>query len=210
MGLMAPTTMVIITLALSLAACSSAPNTTSYYMLNNPVSVGMIKESGRGQTVNIENSKKAAVLLSIQLAEYLNSPYLVMQINEHKIHYATFHMWAEPLNAATFKSLLFDLNSASKAFKFIPKPRVKGSKGSQNAELSVQIDYFHVTVQSKIILSGYYEYKSQQVSLLEVNQSINKAFSFEVPLQENGYSQSVAQMNELLFNLAQKITSDIE
>lgn len=197
-------------IVLSLSACSSAPNSTSYYLLNNQVSASPIYQEGLTNSSVINNRNKATALLSVHLADYLNSPYLVMQINQHKIEYATFHMWAEPLTDSSFNALLSDLNSLSTRFKFIPEPQLRGTKANQQAALSVNIDYFHVTAQSKVILSGHYEYLNQQETGLDADQSRSQAFSFEAPLQQDGYSDSVAQMRELVNKLAKQITTHID
>ena len=196
----------IIAMVLSLSACSSASNSTSYYILNNQVSAGAMNQARLTPNDSIER-EKATVLLSVHLADYLKSPYLVMQINEHKIEYATFHMWAEPLTDSSFNALLSDLNSTSTRFKFKPEPQLRGSKDGLQAQLSVKIDYFHVTAQSKVILSGHYEYINQQETDVKVSQNIIRAFSFEAPLLQDGYSDSVAQMRGLVTKLAKQIAS---
>ena len=195
-----------IALVLSLSACSSAPNSTSYYILNNQVSASAMNQARLTPNDSIER-EKATVLLSVHLADYLKSPYLVMQINENKIEYATFHMWAEPLTDSSFNALLSDLNSTSTRFKFKPEPQLRGSQDGLQAQLSVQIDYFHVTAQSKVILSGHYEYINQQETDVKVSQNIIRAFSFEAPLLQDGYSDSVAQMRGLVTKLAKQIAS---
>lgn len=202
------TLLVTIAVVFSLFGCSSAPNSTSYYLLNNQVSASAISQQELAESPSIE-SEKATVLLSVELADYLNSPYLVMQINQHKIEYATFHMWAEPLADSSFNALLSDLNLVSTTLKFKPEPQFRGAKASQHAELSVQINYFHVTAQSKVILSGGYEYQSHKGADLDVSQNDIQVFSFESPLQQDGYSDSVAQMRDLIKKLAKQIASNI-
>ncbi|MEC4724908.1 ABC-type transport auxiliary lipoprotein family protein [Shewanella sp. D64] len=202
------TLLVTIAVVLSLFGCSSAPNSTSYYLLNNQVSASAINQQELAGSPSIE-SEKATVLLSVQLADYLNSPYLVMQINQHKIEYATFHMWAEPLADSSFNALLSDLNLVSTTLKFKPEPQFRGTKANEQAELLVQINYFHVTAQSKVILSGRYEYKSHKGADLDVSQNDTQAFSFESPLQQDGYSDSVAQMRDLVTQLAKQIASNV-
>ncbi|MGS0676656.1 PqiC family protein [Shewanella sp. 125m-1] len=191
---------------LFLTGCSSASNTSSYYLLNSYTSAGVAAPdlSKRG-----ELSEKANVELTVQLAEYLNSPYIVMQINQHKLNYASFHMWAEPLADETLKALQLDLNALSNTLKFVSTAKV--SETNKQAHLSIQIDYFYVTAQSKVVLSGRYQYNNSSEMGTESKgaQSIEQAFTFEEPLEADGYSQSVTQMRSLLLTLAKQITANI-
>ncbi|MGS0728437.1 PqiC family protein, partial [Shewanella sp. 0m-11] len=161
---------------LFLTGCSSASNTSSYYLLNSYTSAGVAAPdlSKRG-----ELSEKANVELTVQLAEYLNSPYIVMQINQHKLNYASFHMWAEPLADETLKALQLDLNALSNTLKFVSTAKV--SETNKQAHLSIQIDYFYVTAQSKVVLSGRYQYNNSSEMGTESKgaQSIEQAFTFE-------------------------------
>ncbi|WP_064791531.1 PqiC family protein [Shewanella woodyi] len=183
-----PITLLAISPFLGGCSASSESDMTSYYMLNNPAS------SGVAQAVHSKDKAKQRVLLSLEVADYLSSPYLVMQMDEHKIHYATFHMWAELLSDSIFNSLLHDLNAMSDTEVFVPA--LRRDQDSQQAHLSVSIDYFHVTSQSKVILSGSYEY-----------QGGHRNFSFEATMQEDGYSHSVALMRALMQKLAKQISS---
>jgi len=99
-----------------LVGCSSVSTTSHYYLLNKPPTgqeVALISKS--------ESSKKAKALstVKVQLASYLNQPYIVMQLGSHKIHYSTFHLWAEPLLVGVKKSLLADLNNNNQKIAFI-------------------------------------------------------------------------------------------
>ncbi|WP_025820633.1 PqiC family protein [Shewanella marina] len=180
-------------LLLSIMACSSSATVTHYYLLNSQSSVPT------PQAVNADRTK---VQLSVTLASYLNQPYLVMQIDEHKLNYATAHMWAEPLKSETQKSLLADLNTQQQTLQFISTDKYQ-LKPNQ-PQLNIQIDYFHVTHQAKVILVGYYH-----ATGMEEKHNI-ETFRIEMPLQADGYSQSVAQMRQLISKLALQITNNLK
>ncbi|MGL4473028.1 MAG: PqiC family protein [Shewanella sp.] len=197
-----------------LLGCSSSaePKTTSYYLLNTQAS--LLPSDGVNAANQLSAADKAQVrpkvVVAVSLAKYLAEPYLVMQIDDHKIHYASFHMWAEPLIDSTRKALLSDLNglstSGDKGYDFVVQTRTN-TKVNANAQaptpvLKVQIDYFHVTNQSTVVLSGRYQY-------LQGDDELDQMFAFEAKVPADGYSPSVAVMRQLVNQLAAQITASI-
>ncbi|WP_190273611.1 PqiC family protein [Shewanella halifaxensis] len=196
--------------ALLLTGCSSASSSNSYYLLNSYSAAGNASQGQIALNQGVEPSEKTNVGLTVQLAEYLNSPYLVMQINQHKLSYASFHMWAEPLADETLKALQLDLNAISKTLKFVPE--AEALQANELAQLSIEIDYFYVTAQSKVVLAGRYQYhnKLEMEGKAKGRQAIEQTFTFEEPLEADGYSQSVTQMRSLLLKLAKQVAVNIE
>lgn len=179
----------IITVFCSLlfSGCSSNPASQSqYYLLNNQQAVGEINES--------DSSEKQILLLKIkELPRYLNQANLVLQRDQHQLHYAHHHMWAEPLHTGFSKALFADLNNNSKNKVFIE------SSAEANLEkltaLVIKVNHFHPTYQSKVILTGQY-----WLSTTGDNNSLptKKNFHLEVDLQQDGYGHSVEKMRELI------------
>jgi len=186
---------------LLLQACSSAPNTTRYYLLNN---YQTFDESKSKASLEGQPATQKQVAVSVNLAEYLNQPSLVLQIEEHQIHYSLFHVWAEPLLLGTTKSLLFDLNAQGHALRFVGAQTALGEQPS--AYLDVNVEYFHVTSDSRVILSGQYSFSESESNVV----LFSEPFSFEQNLPADGYEASIVQMRRLVSELARDLVSKVE
>jgi uncharacterized lipoprotein YmbA len=168
-----------------LLGCSNTPQSTQYYLLINQPSINT--------SLAVETSKKSTYQVSINMPEYLSKPYLVMQTDDHQIHYSLFHLWAEPLSTGINASLLFDLNTSANN-KFIAK-----NTNSLLPILTINIDYFHVKFNSTVVFSGHYwTGKGEKIN-----------FVLEKPLESDGYQHSVKKMRFLINDLAANILSDI-
>jgi uncharacterized protein len=171
------------TLIVSLTSCSSSseiPLETNYYLLNS--------EYKAKKSLNI---KKTVTVEVLELPAYLHQPHLVMQLNTHQLHYARFDMWAEPLQTGFTKALISELNTNNKNIQFVTS-EFKPNDNNLD-KLVIQVDYFHPSTESKVILSGVFwrenneeEYKAQQ------------PFYFESLLNDDGYTHAVVQMRQLV------------
>lgn len=179
-----------------LQACSSAPNTTRYYLLN---SYQPFEGTATKAPLVVQSATQRQVAVSVNLPEYLNQPSLVMQIEEHQIHYSLFHVWAEPLRLGTTKSLLLDLNAQGHPLRFVDAQTAIRQQPS--AHLGVQLDYFHVTSDSRVILSGQYRFtEGENSEILSAG-----SFAFEQKLRADGYEASIVQMRRLVSELARDL-----
>ncbi len=179
------------TLALSGCSSGSSPDSSHYYLLNKPTAAKSHKSD------NAVTDAKTPVMVSVQMPEYLDSPYLVMQIDDHRMHYATFHMWAEPLADATETALLQDLNQSAQ-FRFVADKGNNAELTKGNVGLIIQLDYFHVAQSAEVILAGNYTYQSSA-----------RLFFIETQMDSDGFSHSVAKMRQLITELANAILADI-
>jgi uncharacterized lipoprotein YmbA len=166
--------------SLVLFGCNSQPTPTShYYMLN--------------QQLDIESITAISPISKIQLnlPEYLKQPNLILQLSEHELSYAYYHMWAENLDEAIAKSLQLDLKALAKADDI-----------KTRASLLLNIDHFYATIDSKVVLAGSYTLvNTQQTSALSPAYS----FAFKTKIDANGYPNSVTKMRSLVQTLAQNI-----
>ena len=183
-----------------LVGCSSAPLSKShYYLLNNQQA-----ELKTNTTSNQPIKPKEVMVLSVKdLPEYLNQPHLVMKIADHKLNYAHFHLWAEPLQLGLKKALLAELNANNSESYFIAENR--DSLDDNLTSLVVNIDYFHPTSDSLVTLSGQYwlsKANKDQYSSVQ-------PFYFEQQLEQDGYPHSVAKMRALVAKLAVKIMNQL-
>jgi uncharacterized lipoprotein YmbA len=199
---------VLLSLILStlvMAGCSSSPTTTHYYLLNKPpaLSQNTTKLESKSESKNSQ-STKAIITVQVKLADYLNQPFVVMQQGTHKIHYSSFHLWAEPLLLSVQKALLSDLNLNNIEIKFINEALNKSNVHSTN--LTVEVDYFHIGKDSRVILSGQYYWQKNNELLV----NIPKQFLFHQQLKSDGYDGAISQQRNLITQLAESITIELK
>lgn len=157
-----------------MAGCSQTENiSTSYYILSQP--------SASSNNVNIIDVGATAV--KVYLPEYLKQPYLVIETDEHKLHYSHQNMWAQSLAADIEHMLKSNL-------------KVKSSidKNSSNP-LEVFIHFFHVNESGTVVLEG--QFKNQN--------GVAKDFNIKGQLDNAGYQASVKVMSKLVIQLADQI-----
>jgi uncharacterized lipoprotein YmbA len=183
-------TLPVLMLSLLMGCAAEVVPTTSYYLLNNSQSTPPAKVQ----------KDKVVILKVLELPEYLNQAQMVMQMADHQLHYAHFHMWAEPLKDGLIKALVADLNAAERTVQFLPDRRK--NRLDDNNQLYVQIDFFHTSSESKVTLAGHYWYEGKGIET-----AAPQPFHIEQHLQQDGYPHSVSQMRALVGRLAGEIAS---
>ena len=200
----------IITSAVCLLGCSSSsPLETKYYLLNSPTSLPLTDENAQivsNDSLQIANTNKEKTLLKINTADYLQQPFLVMQTDQHTLHYAQSHLWADPLDKEIVKALRQDLNNVD------TKNYFEVANNSQTNRihntLTINIEHFHASDTGLVILSGNFikiNKKDTHTSSIKHSNEQNN-FYFEQALTEDGYTHTVFKMRETLKRLALKIT----
>jgi uncharacterized lipoprotein YmbA len=191
---------IIIALTVLLTACSSKTiETTNYYLLNNP-------------TAKVEHDKiafessldKQLVMVKVnELPDYLNQPNLVMQLSNHQLHYAHYHMWAEPLAIGISKTLTHALNTSDMANKIV----FSNEKITVNtsATIIVNIESFQANHYATMLLTGYYK-----ILPMESNERLERhGFTIELNLEQDGYLHSVEKMRLAIKKLANQISKNL-
>jgi len=180
-----PSLVLCLSLVLTIfSSCSTSTDTsleTQYYLLNSNQQV-----KSTDKKVN-----KTVVVNLLELPAYLYQPHLVMQLDEHRLHYARFDMWAEPLQVGLSKALINDLNLNDKGLQFITEDLGIGDQ--YNHKITVQVDNFHAKTDSKVVLSGMFWMKVNGKLVAKQH-----PFSFELLLKEDGYSHAISQMRQLI------------
>ena len=184
-----------LTLIVLLSSCSSSssyevPLETNYYLLNSP-----------SVAKKLLNINKTVVVEVRELPAYLDQPQLVIQLNEHQLHYARFDTWAEPLQAGLTKALINELNLNDTNIQFVTDELPSSIHIAD--KLIIRVDYFHPSTDSKVILSGAYwteNNKSQGIIL--------QHFSFELLLNEDGYTHAITQMRRLVSMMSASVLKD--
>ncbi len=177
-------------LVISLTSCSSSskiPSETNYYLLNN-----------QQTTQTAVNISKTVAVKVLELPTYLHQPHLVMQLNKHQLHYARFDMWAEPLQVGFTKALLSDLNQNNNGIEYVTDEFQPDKQSA--TKVIVRVDYFHPSSASKVTLSGVFWRENIDKKIME-----RQAFSFELLLNEDGYTHAIAQMRQLVSMMSESI-----
>lgn len=185
-----------------LLGCGSSPTIdTQHYFLNTPLTQAEFSEIQH--KVFPEHREK--VLLKIDVADYLQQPFLIMQTDKHSIQYAQSHLWAEPLENELARALKHDLNGANPNIQFTIIE--ENNEGQQANKLLIDIEHFHATSSGKVILSGHFQWlRSQDKNGNTTGSNGIQPFYLEQVLTQDGYAHSVVQMRRLLEQLAQQIT----
>lgn len=182
-----------------LSSCTSEPLSVRYYLLH----------TAENKVAKTNDKKEATIVLQLlNVAEYLRQPSLVMQVNQHELHYAQQDVWAEKLQTSFHAALLQDLNNIGKR-NYVTST----SPEAINAGMAiiVMLEHFHATDESTVISSGHYWLSAQS---LQKNRNENlsnssHAFYFESELKQDGYAHAVKQLRTLVDNLANQIEKDI-
>jgi uncharacterized protein len=194
-------------------SCSSNPiKETKYYLLNNYLDKSHHdSRTSLNNKVLVESNQKIYHLKLTELPEYLNQPYLVMQLDQHQLHYARFHMWAEPLHDGIGKALINDLNKFDQSDKNKQFVLTNSSTSNTLPIMHVEIESFHASNNSIVILSGHYWINSLEPDSSHLSKANleRRAFYFETHLQEDGYTHSVFKMRSLINKLSNMLLENL-
>lgn len=161
-----------------LSACVStrpAPE-AAYYLLANELP---------------ETSRQADLAIgAIELADYLNSSSLLLELEDAQLIQARYHRWSEPLGSGIRRVLERQLGQHNEADQ--PAHRV-----------DLTLDRFHGTIEGEVFLEGRYRLYSKNSD--KVANSGN--FSFRSTLEEDGYPAMVRELASLLDRLAKQLST---
>jgi uncharacterized lipoprotein YmbA len=194
--------MKILTICICMAlliSCTSEPLSVRYYLLHTPENK---------VTNTSDKTKPIAVLQLLNVADYLRQPSLVMQVDQHELHYSHQDVWAEKLHSSFFKALLHDLNTTGQR-NYV----ASSSPEAINAvsAISVKLEHFHATDVSTVVSSGRYwlsAHDRQNDNNKDLANS-SHAFYFESELKQDGYAHAVEQLRTLVTSLSKQIEKDI-
>jgi len=199
--------MKIVTICLSVAlliGCTSEPLSVRYYLLHTPEN----KVPNTTLVTQPIKTKPTVVLQLLNVADYLRQSSLVMQVNQHELHYSRQDVWAEKLQSSFYKALLQDLNAIGQ-HNYVPTSSPNAAHAT--ATISIQLEHFHATDASTVVSSGRY-----WVSADDPRTGKNKdlftsihSFFFESDLTQDGYAHAVEQLRKLNVNLSKQIEKDI-
>lgn len=180
----------MLTMALSLNACfkSNPPVHTERYSL---------PETNTPSTAN--TATQTLVLNRIQLADYLDTDRIVVQLDDITLRPARDHLWVDNLSQELRRGLRTRLASRLTHTAVVdPKPGLPTSART----LNITIDQFHGQMQGYAVLSGQWQLSSGAGHAVS-----SQAFKFTTPLAENGYPALVRALGQDLDLLCEQIAS---
>ena len=185
---------------LSVVGCSGAPKIETQYFLLTPATQQSSAEKNSAAEID---PHKLIILEPVFLAEYLDQPGIVLQTDQHQIEVAHYHRWAEPLKRNIHRFVLETLATQKTDYSF--QPSTNFSRELTSLTLSLHINQFNGSAASAAILSGHWVLKQTKS-----NELVNTMpFSYEAPLEQDGYPELVAQLANLLETLCKDIAEAI-
>ncbi|MEZ0210336.1 MAG: membrane integrity-associated transporter subunit PqiC [Methylophilus sp.] len=183
-------------LACSLSACfkSNPPVKSERYSLPEvQTSAGVTQDKSASKTV---------VLNKIQLADYLDSDRIVVQLDDITLHPARDHLWVDNLSQELRRGLRSRLSSRladTAVVDPLPGAPLKATS------LQLTIDQFHGQMQGYAVLSGQWQLISADRTPLQ-----HQSFKFSTPLRESGYPALVRALGSNLDLLSEQIAAQIQ
>lgn len=182
---------VLLALAFSLSACfkSNPPVKTERYSLP-----GITAPQQSNPSTN--TTRPTLILNRIQLADYLDSDRIVIQLDDITMRPARDHLWVDNLSQELRRGLRTRLASRLNHVTVVdPQPGLVASSNT----LNITIDQFHGHMQGYAVLSG--QWQSGGSSLPP------QSFKFTTPLAEDGYPALVRALGHNLDLLCDQIAS---
>lgn len=191
----------ILILATSLGAClkSNPPVKSERYSLPE---VAAPQTSTPSANASQQVQKQTLVLNRIQLADYLDTDRIVMQVNDVTLYPARDHLWVDNLAQELQRGLRTRLSSRLANTAIVdPLP---GAPLSTNS-LQLTIDQFHGQMSGFAVLSGQWQLLSADRKPLQ-----SQSFKFSTPLTESGYPALVRALGSNLDLLSDQIAGQLQ
>lgn len=181
-----------------LSGCASDSVTIKYYTLGG-------QESSTQMVADDQNNVQRPLILiePIAMVDFLRQPGLVIQKTEHQIQISNIHRWSEELARATSRIIRKQLEMALPKYRFENQGRQW--KAKPKYRLNIELEQFHIINHHKQVVT------SGQIWLFDDDRKLilKKVFSFEEPLNKNGYEHAVSKLELILNKLSQQITESV-
>lgn len=179
----------LLMLTLSLSACfqSNPPVKTERYSLPEV-------SAPQQASPSVSTTTHTLLLNRIQLADYLDTDRIVIQLDDITMRPARDHLWVDNLSQELRRGLRTRLASRLGHVTVIdPQPGLAAASNS----LNITIDQFHGHMQGYAVLSGQWQ---------SVGSSLPpQSFRFTTPLAEDGYPALVRALGHNLDLLCDQI-----
>lgn len=139
------------------------------------------------------------ILDGVGVTRYLDDPGIVLQADDIRLHQASNHLWAEPLNRQLRRGLRERLSQR------LPHTRLlEGGNPSGALHLSVEVDQFQGRYDGVAVTSGRWQLRDASGEIKEVT-----PFSVTTPLDEDGYPALVRALGKNWDDVAERIAESI-
>ncbi len=184
--------------ALAVQSCSSPEVPVHYYSLNTiQQTEGMMSENQQNTSVE---SNTTLSIQNIDMADFLKTGSLVMQVDSHQIQLSDQHRWADKLPRAIKVNLTKNLSKNKKNIQVVNKAQ-RTNKGLHYS-VTVFFEQFTISEQQETVVSGSY-------SIHSINNENTIFFDIRQPLKNDGYNSAIQQYQQSLNELSSKIINDI-
>lgn len=177
---------ICVMVAVLLAACSSQPPQTETYLLRSEVSA----------TSGTQLADSGIALGTIQVANYIDQPGLVLAGPDGTIHAARNHIWAEPLQVSLRRYLATRITAAS------GRDIAASATPATGTRINVVVDQLHGNGQGAAVLVAYWAIDSG-------GDEKHFRFSEQQALSGDGYNPLVRAEEALLQRLAEAIAASL-
>lgn len=187
----------LVVLTLFTLSCSNTDVGIQYYSLN------AIKVQQDNTLTSAKSKDNTFVIINnIELADFLNTGGLVMQVDSHQIQISNQHRWGDELSKAIANHLITSLSNNNNLYVELKNSK---NEGLASKKLSLSFEQFTIANQQhETVISGYYTIEST------VNNKREKAF-FDIrqPLRESVYNHVVENFKKSLDELSDLILKDM-
>ncbi|WP_426414635.1 PqiC family protein [Aestuariirhabdus sp. LZHN29] len=180
--------LVVFLVSILLGGCLSTPTSSSHYLLRSDA---QLSDSAMATGTGV-------ILVSVDVATYIDQDGLVLESEEGEIQTADYHLWAEPLRHSLMQFMANEVSASSG--KPVGNGLQAASVGTQR--LLIEIDQLHGTKNGDAVLVAYWQLTQGSG---EDKQRSNYSWSGSRPLSEDGYAALVAAEKQLLIDLAREI-----
>ena len=191
---------VLFCLIFMVIGCSSKPTPETQYFVLTPNALTASTTTSKALQ---NDSKNVVVIESINLAEFLDQPGIVLQTDTHQIEVAHYNRWGEPLKRSLHRYILETLTTQLTQHSLMSSDEF--SSDLIHHELEITVNQFNGTTDGKALLSGHWMLKQADTK----KHIFHNAFSYQVTLVSSGYPDLVNQLAELLEQLCREISEAI-
>lgn len=186
--------------------CSSTDTTLKYYSLN-----AVDSQPKNVKTIEKHNDNIFVVINSVELADFLNTGGLVMQIDSHQLNISNQHRWGDKLEKAIYSHLLTSLSNEDS--KIYIESKNSNNRLLADKYLSLSFEQFTVTDQAlgannETVVAGTYTIMSKIKGQDMESEKI--FFDIRQPLTQDGYNHAVENFKHSLDRLSKEIQHNIE
>ncbi|CAM3909603.1 PqiC family protein [Rheinheimera salexigens] len=191
----------VLVMLTAVTACSSSVS-VDYYQLSTAKLAHEAK-----------SNDQSVFIPPVQVASYLNSKSLIMQMSSVQLVLARQHLWAEPLDQQIQRKLANSLEASNQGYVIALKP------SSDAVTLVVSVEQFHGTAEGYAVLRGRYSLQpafnhgNNKTASDNVNENASKVknytFSYQLPLQADGYPALVISLSQAVEQLAEDILQQL-